>query len=212
MSPTSAISPKVIDNIVVTFGNMGTVGHASQPERHSSSNDQALQVKDTGHVVIGVGGNLGDVVGHFSAAVAQLDTLYGVGAVSALYRTVAVGPAQPDFLNAAVLVKFVGDLHTLLERLHQVEAAAGRERRERWGPRTLDLDVLWAGSTVVVDSALTVPHASLRERRFALLPLLDLVPYATDPRDGMRYSSIVQHLETEGVEVLTREVWWRRPM
>lgn len=212
MSPTSAISPKVIDNIVAPFGNMADMGHASEPGRHLSSDGRAAAPATGGQVVVGVGGNLGDVVAQFSLAIAQLDQLYGVSGVSALYRTMALGPPQPAFYNAALIVRYGGDLHDLLSQLHELEAAAGRERRERWGPRTLDLDILWAGSTAVGDSALTVPHPALRERRFALLPLLDLVPHATDPRDGKRYASLVEDLETQGVEVLSRDGWWGRPM
>jgi 2-amino-4-hydroxy-6-hydroxymethyldihydropteridine diphosphokinase len=212
MSPTSAISPKVIDNIVATFGNMAAMGRASEPGRHHSSDGRVHEAKGARQVVVGMGGNLGDVSGRFAGAIAQLDQLYGVIAVSALYRSAPIGPSQPAFLNAALLVRYAGDLHDLLDQLHQLEAAAGRERRERWGPRTLDLDILWAGSSTVGDSVLTVPHAALRERRFALLPLLDLVPGATDPRDGTRYASLVADLETQGVEVLARDFQWWRPM
>ncbi|HXS19342.1 MAG TPA: 2-amino-4-hydroxy-6-hydroxymethyldihydropteridine diphosphokinase [Polyangiaceae bacterium] len=188
------------------------MGRASQDARSHLRDEGAAHAVGDGQVVIGLGGNLGQVARQFCAAVTQLDLMYTVCAVSALYRTMPVGPPQSPFLNAAVLVSGARDLHLLLNRLHELEAAAGRERGERWGPRTLDLDVLWAGSNVVRDSALTVPHAALRERRFALLPLLDLVPDATDPTDGTRYAALARDLETQGVEVLARDTWWRRAM
>lgn len=191
---------------------MAAMGRASSDEGPHPGDSPAADSAGDGQVVIGLGGNLGEVMTQFCAVVVQLDLMYTVRAVSALYRTLPLGPPQPSFLNAAVLIDRALDLHLLLNQLHQLEAAAGRERGERWGARTLDLDVLWAGSNVVRDSALTVPHPALRERRFALLPLLDLVPDATDPTDGVRYATLVHDVETQGVEVLARDEWWRRAM
>ncbi len=122
--------------------------------------------------VVGIGANLGDPAATIAAAVASLP---GVVATSALYRTAPVGgPVQPDYLNAAVVVDVPLDPHALLACLHAIERSAGRVRRVRWGPRTLDLDILvWDGPDVATED-LVVPHPRVGERLFAILPLLDV--------------------------------------
>lgn len=83
---------------------------------------------------------------------------------------------QPDFANAALRVAWVGTPHGLLDVLLHVEAQLGRVRSERWGPRTLDLDLLWWSGSPVASGRLRVPHPGLSERAFALAPLLDVAP------------------------------------
>src|SRR5262249_44167832 len=95
--------------------------------------------------------------------------------VSQLYESAALGPAQPRYFNAAARVESELEPHALLHALRAIEARLGRRRRERWGARTLDLDILWAERRVA-DSELCVPHARLCERHFALAPLLDVAP------------------------------------
>src|SRR5689334_14785383 len=95
-------------------------------------------------VVIGLGANLGDPERALRSAVCELAGWGQALGISRLYRSASVGgPPQPDFCNAALRLRFGGDAHTLLARLLRVELAAGRVRTERWGPRTLDLDILW---------------------------------------------------------------------
>src|SRR5260221_14597632 len=92
--------------------------------------------------VIGLGANLGDRLRTLQSAVIALETQGKLAAVSHLYESAAVGPPQPDYLNAAVLLESVLSPAELLTGLLAIERAHGRERRERWGPRTLDLDLL----------------------------------------------------------------------
>src|SRR6187431_3703385 len=95
-------------------------------------------------VVIGLGANVGDTALTLRRALAELAALGEVIAVSALYRSTPVGgPPQPDFLNAAARLKFSGTPDSLLAEALRIERLAGRVRRERWGPRSLDLDILW---------------------------------------------------------------------
>jgi 2-amino-4-hydroxy-6-hydroxymethyldihydropteridine diphosphokinase len=154
-------------------------------------------------VVIGLGANIGAPELALRQAAAELST-WGAGAkVSRLYKSSPVGgPPQPDFLNAGLRFSFPGSLRSLLERLRAVEVAAGRVRRERWGPRRLDLDILWARGIVVNEPDLIVPHPRLRERAFALRPLLDVAPSAVDPRDGAPYARVLAELGSGGVEAL----------
>jgi 2-amino-4-hydroxy-6-hydroxymethyldihydropteridine diphosphokinase len=143
-------------------------------------------------ILIGLGGNLGDPARAFTRAAAALAAGHRVLAASALWRSAAVGPPQPDFLNAALLVETSAGPRDLLAECHDLETAAGRtrERDERWGPRPLDLDLLLAQDTVVVSGGLTLPHPCLHERAFALLPAAELAPDWVHPRLGQRLSTL----------------------
>lgn len=133
---------------------------------------------------IGLGANLGDREATLESAVARLAATAGVivERTSPIYETAPVGPPQPSYLNAAVRARTTLDPEALLDTLLAIEAAHGRVRRERWGPRTLDLDilVLCEPATLALRAwrspRLTVPHPHLLERAFALAPLLDVIP------------------------------------
>jgi 2-amino-4-hydroxy-6-hydroxymethyldihydropteridine diphosphokinase len=140
--------------------------------------------------VLGIGSNLGDRLALIREAVAQMRAVASVLAVSPVYESDPLGPPQGRYLNAAMLVDTPLAPLALLAAMHEVERHLGRERRERWGARTLDLDVLWIQGAAVDDAALTVPHPALRERAFALRPLVDVAPLAVDPRDGQRLADL----------------------
>lgn len=137
-------------------------------------------------LVIGAGSNLGGRWSILRAASDLLASRFGASdlRVAPVWETPPVGPPQPDYLNTAFALAFDRPLDEALEICRGVERDLGRERRERWGPRTLDLDLLWHGSQRADGTRLTVPHPRLRERAFALDPLLALVPDAVDPTDG----------------------------
>lgn len=145
--------------------------------------------------VVGLGANLGDRAGCLQRAVEALGQLGTVTAVSALYESDPVGgPPQPRYFNAAVrLATWLGPAG-LLHALLGIERSAGRERRVRWGPRTLDLDLLWIRDVTVRTPELVVPHPRLTERQFALVPLLEVAPEAIDPSTGLSYASIARAL------------------
>ena len=159
--------------------------------------------------VIGLGSNLGDRRGYLERAARQIRELGDVVRASAIYETDPVGEPQPNFLNAAVRLQTKLPPAELLERLLDIERGLGRIRRERWGPRVIDLDILWCDGVVVRTERLVVPHAELRARAFALLPLLDVAPEATDPGDLVPYVTIVSSIDTSGVREVpaTRAVW-----
>jgi 2-amino-4-hydroxy-6-hydroxymethyldihydropteridine diphosphokinase len=127
---------------------------------------------------LGLGSNLGDRRALLAAAVAGLRQGGDVVAVSPLYETEPVGgpDGQGPYLNLVVELATVDPPRRLLERCQELEAAAGRVRLERWGPRTLDADVLYVEGETVDEEDLTVPHPRLWERRFVLAPLADLAP------------------------------------
>jgi 2-amino-4-hydroxy-6-hydroxymethyldihydropteridine diphosphokinase len=137
--------------------------------------------------VLGLGSNLGDRLATLRLAVERLRSVTSVEAVSAVYESPPVGPPQPFYLNAAALVSWPGTAHALLDAALGVERGMGRVRAERWGPRTIDVDVLWIDGVALRDERLVVPHPELLVRSFALGPLLDVVPDAVDPRTGERY-------------------------
>jgi 2-amino-4-hydroxy-6-hydroxymethyldihydropteridine diphosphokinase len=128
---------------------------------------------------LGIGSNLGDRLAHLQAGIDSLAGEPGitVAAVSPVYETEPVGgPPQDDYLNAVAAVDTTLDARGLLEAAHRAEAAAHRVRAERWGPRTLDVDVLLVGDEQVHEPDLDVPHPRLAERAFVLVPLADLAP------------------------------------
>jgi 2-amino-4-hydroxy-6-hydroxymethyldihydropteridine diphosphokinase len=138
---------------------------------------------------VGLGGNVGDVAGAFASAVARMDELPGTQLlrVSRRYRTPAWGmAAQPDFLNAVAMLETALPARELLDALLAIERAHGRDRasESRWGPRTLDLDLLLYGDAVIDEPGLRVPHPHLHERGFALRPLLDIAPGVSIPGHG----------------------------
>ena len=146
---------------------------------------------------VGIGSNLGERESHLSRAVELLSTADNieVSAVSQIRETEPVGPVeQGPFLNAAVRVETELAPRELLGRLLDIEQRMGRVRRERFGPRTIDLDLLLYGDKVVEEPGLTVPHPRLKERRFALEPLSDLDPGLTIPGSGP-ISALLAELE-----------------
>jgi 2-amino-4-hydroxy-6-hydroxymethyldihydropteridine diphosphokinase len=160
--------------------------------------------------VLGVGGNLGARRALFACARALLAAQPGlqVLAASALYHTPplylvpAVGPPQPEYLNAALLVDWVGEPRALLALSQHVEALLQRQRQQRWGPRTLDLDLLyWAGGAIR-EPGLSIPHPELERRSFALAPLLDVLPELAP-----RYRPALEQL---GGAPAGRELWAAR--
>ena len=138
-------------------------------------------------VALALGSNLGDSATVLQAAVDDLAALPGLrlGAVSAVYRTAPVGgPEQPDYLNAVVVGETTFDPLALLTATQGVERAHHRVRDVRWGPRTLDVDVLALGDEVVDEPTLQVPHPRAHERAFVLVPWTDADPAAVIPGRG----------------------------
>lgn len=140
-------------------------------------------------MVVALGSNLGDrraTIDAASAAIAA-DPDHQFVARSPLYESPpAGGPAQGDYLNCAVLIVTALPARTILDRTLAIEARLGRTRPDavRWGPRTIDLDVLWIEGETCAEPGLEIPHPRLFERPFALRPLLDVAPDARDPRTG----------------------------
>lgn len=137
---------------------------------------------------LALGSNLGDRHAHLQAAVDFLHATTGISvqAVSSVYETDPVGgPAQDDFLNAVVEVDTSRSPRELLAVAQEAEAAGARVRIERWGPRTLDVDIVLIDGLAIDDPDLTIPHPRWQERGFVLAPMHDLDPTLVDaPVDG----------------------------
>lgn len=130
---------------------------------------------------LSLGSNLGDRRAHLRQAV---DMLPSVAAVSPVYETDPLGgPEQDRFLN--VVVEITTDLapNALLGLCHRIEANAERVREQRWGPRTLDVDIIWMDGVEIDTERLTIPHPRWRQRRFVLAPLRDLAPDLVSDED-----------------------------
>ncbi len=129
---------------------------------------------------VALGANLGDRLATLREAVRRIDTSRGLRVLrsSSVWETAAVGPPQPDYLNAVIEIDACKAPRAHLERLHAVERELGRVRipGERWGPRTLDLDLLWQGGLTLHNEALELPHPRMTERSFVLAPLAELAP------------------------------------
>ena len=135
---------------------------------------------------IGLGANLGDARATLAAAVAALAALPGCSllATSPVYRSAPIDSSGPDYLNAVAALHTSLAPHDLLRALQAIEQQHGRQRPYRNAPRTLDLDLLLHGDTVLSSTDLTLPHPRLHERHFVLAPLLELVPDLQHPLLG----------------------------
>ncbi|MCW0375498.1 2-amino-4-hydroxy-6-hydroxymethyldihydropteridine pyrophosphokinase [Xanthomonas sacchari] len=157
---------------------------------------------------IGLGGNLGDAAATLRAALAALDTLPQTRLLRAsqLYRSPAWGREdQPDFINAAALVTTTLSAPDLLQALLDLEHRHGRQRLpgERWGPRTLDLDLLLYAEAVIDLPGLQVPHPFLHQRAFVLLPLAEIAADAVIPGHGT-VRDVRDRIETGGIVPIGR--------
>lgn len=159
---------------------------------------------------VGLGGNLGDPAATLREAIRELDGLPGTRMLRAsrLYRSAAWGVEdQPDFINAVARLDTQLDARALLDALLQLERSHGRERHAetRWGPRTLDLDLLLYGDAVINEPGLRVPHPHLHERAFALLPLAEIAPETLVPGFGVA-RELLSTISADGVEVLGNDM------
>lgn len=161
-------------------------------------------------VHIGLGGNIGDPRAAMQAALVALDAsgAADITAVSSLYRTPPWGKVdQPPFLNAAAALKTSLDARSFLTLCLDTERSLKRERRERWGPRLIDIDILTFGEERIEKEGLSVPHPRMAERAFVMLPLAEIAPELMV--NGERAQELASRLDATGIERLEGPRWWR---
>lgn len=151
-------------------------------------------------VYIALGSNLASPLEQVNAAVKAIGEIpeSQIVAVSSFYRTPPLGPQdQPDYLNAAVALDTTLEPEALLDNTQRIELQQGRVRKaERWGPRTLDLDIMLFGDRVICSARLTVPHYDMKNRGFMLWPLFEIAPELHFP-DGVSLQHILTELGAE---------------
>ncbi|WP_159339974.1 MULTISPECIES: 2-amino-4-hydroxy-6-hydroxymethyldihydropteridine diphosphokinase [Leclercia] len=149
---------------------------------------------------IAIGSNLASPLEQVNAAVQALGDIpqSRVVALSSFYRTPPLGPQdQPDYLNAAIALETALSADALLDNTQRIELQQGRVRKEeRWGPRTLDLDIMLFGDAVINTERLTVPHYDMKRRGFMLWPLFEIAPDLIFP-DGESLSALLTQLNAE---------------
>lgn len=160
------------------------------------------------HAYIGFGANLGDRLAACRKALTRLASLPGcrLVRVSSLYETEPVGVTdQPRFINGVALVETEGDAYWLLRQLLAIEEDLGRVRGARWGPRTMDVDLLFFDEEIITLAELSVPHPRLHERRFVLQPLHEIAPGLRHPVLGKSVGELLEALgdEAGSVEVIS---------
>lgn len=163
-------------------------------------------------VFLGLGGNKGDSLKLLTDAFGALSSFLKYTRISSFYRSAArYYEDQPDFLNAVVEGWTELEPRDLLREVNRVEADFGRERKLeiRKGPRSLDIDILLYGERLVVEPDLIIPHAGLRERKFALLPLVELESGLKDPATGETFLSILLSLPSQGIYLLNSSAYDR---
>lgn len=145
-------------------------------------------------VILALGSNLGFREGHLKHALNGLGDHPDIRLVkkSKWFETTPVGgpEGQGNFLNGAVLIETLLTPHALLAATQAIEINDGRERTIHWGPRTLDIDIIYYGDTLLADDTLTIPHPLCLERAFVMEPLLSIAPYWVDPRYGQAVSTL----------------------
>jgi 2-amino-4-hydroxy-6-hydroxymethyldihydropteridine diphosphokinase len=154
------------------------------------------------NAAIAVGANLGDREANIARAIDLIGALDGVtvAARSSLIATDPVGPIeQPAYLNGAITVRTTLDAPVLLAKLLDIEKQLGRDRahEQRWGPRTIDLDIVLHGDSIIDEPDLTIPHARMHERAFVLEPLAEIASDWRHPRMDATVSELLETLRKE---------------
>lgn len=158
-------------------------------------------------VAIALGSNLGDSLNTVKTALSILDRHPGltVKSCSSWYRTAPVGLPQPDYINGCAILTVENSKEAaqtaadIMQILLDVENQFGRVRRERWGPRTLDLDLLLFDDLILKTPTLEIPHPRMRERAFVLVPLAEIAPHWIDPVTGKDITQLVEKIDCFGV-------------
>lgn len=152
---------------------------------------------------IALGSNLGQSRRILTGALNALNDVpdIQVDTQSPFFRTAAVGPPQPDYLNACAILATTLSPRQLLQVLLDIEARFGRVRQERWGPRRLDLDLLLFDDWVVDEPGLCIPHPRMGDRAFVLVPLAEIAPDWVHPVKGLAIAQLLQRVDSSDIRL-----------
>lgn len=160
-----------------------------------------MNVEQGSCVAIALGSNVGDshaILDNALKVIAHTPDIV-LNAQSHYYQTVAIGPPQPDILNACALLSTRLAPHTLMRTLLDIERQFGRVRQLRWGPRSLDLDLLLFDDLILESPDLQIPHPRMHERAFVLVPLAEIAADWVEPISGKAIAELVQTVDCSGV-------------
>jgi 2-amino-4-hydroxy-6-hydroxymethyldihydropteridine diphosphokinase len=150
---------------------------------------------------IALGSNLGESQQILEQAIQQFNTHpeMVVNTVSSWYETLPIGPEQPNYLNGCAVLKTSLSPSELLSALLSIENEFGRVRKERWGARTLDLDIILYDDWIIETEYLRIPHPRMRERAFVLVPLAEIAPNWIDPVTGSAIAQLKNNIDCSGI-------------
>ncbi len=159
------------------------------------------------HCAIALGSNLGDSRQTLENALVALNQIPEIKVIktSSWYQTKPVGPPQPDYLNGCAILQVQQTPEDLLILLQATELQFGRVRSEKWGARTLDLDIILYENLILNHPLLKIPHPLFKERAFVLVPLAEIAADWVDPVSQQTISKLVQNVDCSGVKLLRKE-------
>lgn len=157
---------------------------------------------------LGIGSNLSTPVNNCLRAIESISSIKGINVIqwSSLYRTEPVGFSKQEwFVNGVVKVSTILSPHSLLRALQEIEYSMGRRRTAKWGPRTIDIDILFYGNDIVKDDKLTIPHPEVDKRRFVITPLCEIAPYFIHPVLGASVRELLNRLMDKSEVVMIKK-------
>lgn len=199
------VAEKTAEAVLAQFPLLnGITLEIRKPEAPVGLEFQSVSVKITRMwhtAVIATGSNVGDKEKYIRDALNAIDSdeKCRVIKTSDLIHTTAYGDVkQDDFVNGALVMETLYAPQELLSKMHEIEKAAGRERKVHWGPRTLDLDIIFYDDLVMYTDTLQIPHADMTNRDFVLGPLSQIVPYMRDPVSGKTVIQLYEEVRKAG--------------
>jgi 2-amino-4-hydroxy-6-hydroxymethyldihydropteridine diphosphokinase len=167
-----------------------------------------IEMRTQHQLFLGLGSNLGDRQANLRGAVEALANFMAVEAISPLYQTAPWGmEAQPDFLNLCLVAATSLEPISLLTAVKKIETQLGRQPAARWGPRLIDIDILFYGDLVLSREGLTIPHPQLHQRAFVLAPLADLTPDLRHPQTDLTIAQMLTAVDQTGIHKLAEPLF-----
>lgn len=165
------------------------------------------------NIALGLGTNIGNCIDNLQKAVDELASLIEITAVSSIYITPPWGVTnQPDFHNLCIIGKTKLDPEALLREIKLAEVILGRRPNVRWGPRLIDIDILFYNGLVLHKERLNIPHARIPERAFVLVPLAEIAPDWVHPENGRTVSQMKTAVDKDGIQQLETKITFGQPI